>query len=108
MRLSHFPPQLFLNQGQAVRSISIDLICGRENEDGGGRMQACHLKQVECSCRIDGEVGERFLGGPIMAWLGSCVQYKFNIGVILLKKSFNRSCVADVQINMPVVGDGIL
>ena len=102
-----FPALGQLDQRQSVRRVAVDLVRGRENKGGLGTEQTGRLKQIQRADGIHAEVGVGVAGGPVVRGLGGGVNHQGDVLAQLLEKFFDRSAVADVEIMMFVLGDGL-
>ena len=91
------PTPLHFNERQKVRRVAIDFIGRREDEHGLGRMLARGFEKDERPVRIDGEIGDRFPGCPIVARLGRAMDHKCDLSAIPPEKIIDGGLVSDVD-----------
>src|SRR5690349_10732723 len=70
-------------------------------------MQPCKLEHVESTCSVYAEIGERFFGSPVVAWLCSGMYDQRDIVAIFFEHRFEIRIIADVDVIIFVVGKSV-
>src|SRR5688500_13999494 len=71
MVLRQFPTFLELDKWQAVRRITINLICRCKNKDRVWAMLTHIFKHNQCASSVNAKISKRLFGCPVMRRLGS-------------------------------------
>ena len=61
-------------------------------------MRARGFEQVERAVGIDAEIGKRFAGCPVVAWLGGGVDDEFDVRAVFFKDVKNGFLVSNVHV----------
>ena len=92
----------WLDQGQPVWRIAIDLVRAAENKRCLGTLLTSRFKQRECAVGVYGKVDDGITRGPIMRRLCRCMDYDSNVATILLEYILDCSLIANVGSIVPV------
>ena len=65
------------------------------------------LQQIERPSGVDAEIGVRIARGPVVGWLGGGVNDQGDVLAELVEQVFHRRTVADVEVVMLVIRDGL-
>jgi len=91
-------------QRQAVWRVAVDLVGAGEEKRRLGTMTAGGFEQNLRTVGIDGKIGERLAGGPIMGGLGRTVDNQGDVASQFGKKRIDGRPVANVEIPVPIAG----
>ena len=100
MSLGELPAGLTLHQRQRVRSVAVDLVRAREDEDRVRTVFAGQLEHVQRAGGVDGEVGERLASCPV--GLGSRVHDQANLPGMPGEDRLECAEVAHVRFDVPI------
>ena len=103
VRFVQLPSRFLFNERQGVGAVAVDLVGAGEKE---GRLRAelaGGFQQDQGAVGVDGEVGDRLLGRPVVRRLGGGVDDQIDICAVFLEQAVDPLCAADVDIAVAVV-----